>query len=116
MLREGGTYEIEFYLQPSNPVTRDNEILYGVQMNEAETVIYNEVDRDYRIGDREEAWSKGVLEQIRKQCAEVVGQKGENALRIYPLTPGFVLEKFVIYPKGYRIRESYLGPAETFHT
>ena len=116
MLREGGTYEIEFYLQPSNPVTRDNEILYGVQMNEAETVIYNEVDRDYRIGDREEAWSKGVLEQIRKQCAEVVCQKGENALRIYPLTPGFVLEKFVIYPKGYRIRESYLGPAETFHT
>ena len=113
-LKEEGVYEIVFYLQPSNPVTRENKILYGVQMNEGETVLLNEVDHTYRIGDREEAWSKGVLDQIRKQCVEFPCQKGENILRVYPLTPGFVLEKLLIYPKEFCIRESYLGPEETF--
>ena len=113
-LKEEGVYEIVLYLQPSNPVTRENKILYGVQMNEGETVLLNEVDHTYRIGDREEAWSTGVLDQIRKQCVEFPCQKGENILRVYPLTPGFVLEKLLIYPKEFCIRESYLGPEETF--
>lgn len=113
-LKEEGVYEIAFYMQPSNPVTRENKILYGVQMNGGKTVLLNEVDHTYRIGDREEEWSMGVLDQIRKQCVEFPCQKGENILRVCPLTPGFVLERLLIYPKGFCIRESYLGPEETF--
>ena len=56
----------------------------------------------------------GVLDQIRKQCVEFPCQKGENILRVCPLTPGFVLERLLIYPKGFFIRDIYLGPEESF--
>ena len=34
VLEESGTYEAEFYMQPSNPVTRENQLLYAVRINE----------------------------------------------------------------------------------
>ena len=92
VLEESGTYEAEFYMQPSNPVTRD-----------------------YQVGDQAEKWAEGVLSQIRRQTVSIKCRAGFNTLRVYHVTPGFVLEKIVIYPMGEKPEESYLGPAETYH-
>ena len=115
VLEESGTYEAEFYMQPSNPVTRENQLLYAVRINEEMTETVNAVEKDYQVGDQAEKWAEGVLSQIRRQTVSIKCRAGFNTLRVYHVTPGFVLEKIVIYPMGEQPEESYLGPAETYH-
>lgn len=115
VLEESGTYEAEFYMQPSNPVTRENQLLYAVRINEEMTETVNAVEKDYQVGDQAEKWAEGVLIQIRRQTVSIKCRAGFNTLRVYHVTPGFVLEKIVIYPMGEKPEESYLGPAETYH-
>ena len=115
VLEESGTYEAEFYMQPSNPVTRENQLLYAVRINEEMTETVNAVEKDYQVGDQAEKWAEGVLSQIRRQTVSIKCRAGFNTLRLYHVTPGFVLEKIVIYPMGEKPEESYLGPAETYH-
>lgn len=115
VLEESGTYEAEFYMQPSNPVTRENQLLYAVRINEEMTETVNAVEKDYQVGDQVEKWAEGVLSQIRRQTVSIKCRAGFNTLRVYHVTPGFVLEKIVIYPMGEKPEESYLGPAETYH-
>lgn len=64
VLEESGTYEAEFYMQPSNPVTRENQLLYAVRINEEMTETVNAVEKDYQVGDQAEKWAEGVLSQI----------------------------------------------------
>ena len=115
VLEESGTYEAEFFMQPSNPVTRENQLLYAVRINEEMTETVNAVEKDYQVGDQAEKWAEGVLSQIRRQTVSIKCRAGFNTLRVYHVTPGFVLEKIVIYPMGEKPEESYLGPAETYH-
>ena len=115
VLEESGAYEAEFYMQPSNPVTRENQLLYAVRINEEMTETVNAVEKDYQVGDQAEKWAEGVLSQIRRQTVSIKCRAGFNTLRVYHVTPGFVLEKIVIYPMGEKPEESYLGPAETYH-
>lgn len=115
VLEESGTYEAEFYMQPSNPVTRENQLLYAVRINEEMTETVNAVEKDYQVGDQAEKWAEGVLSQIQRQTVSIKCRAGFNTLRVYHVTPGFVLEKIVIYPMGEKPEESYLGPAETYH-
>lgn len=115
VLEESGTYEAEFYMQPSNPVTRENQLLYAVRINEEMTETVNAVEKDYQVGEQAEKWAEGVLSQIRRQTVSIKCRAGFNTLRVYHVTPGFVLEKIVIYPMGEKPEESYLGPAETYH-
>ena len=115
VLEESGTYEAEFYMQPSNPVTRENQLLYAVRINEEMTETVNAVEKDYQVGDQAEKWAEGVLSQIRRQTVSIKCRAGFNTLRVYHVTPGFVLEKIVIYPMGEKPEESYFGPAETYH-
>ena len=115
VLEESGTYEAEFYMQPSNPVTRENQLLYAVRINEEMTETVNAVEKDYQVGDQAEKWAEGVLSQIRRQTVSIKCRAGFNTLRVYHVTPGFVLEKIVIYPMVEKPEESYLGPAETYH-
>ena len=87
-----GGYVLTLYMQPSNPVANDQKLCYGVQNNGGEIRIYNAVPEGYRIGDQGEFWAKGVLDQIRRQEIPVSCRSGINRLRIYSVTPGFVLE------------------------
>ena len=91
VLEESGTYEAEFYMQPSNPVTRENQLLYAVRINEEMTETVNAVEKDYQVGDQAEKWAEGVLSQIRRQTVSIKCRAGFNTLRVYHVTPGFVL-------------------------
>ena len=85
------------------------------KINEEMTETVNAVEKDYQVGDQAEKWAEGVLSQIRRQTVSIKCRAGFNTLRVYHVTPGFVLEKIVIYPMGEKPEESYLGPAETYH-
>ena len=86
------------------------------KLGEAGNLIETVRGVGYRIGDQGEFWAKGVLDQIRRQEIPVSCRSGINRLRIYSVTPGFVLEKLLIRPEGTDVPESYLGPKETYHT
>lgn len=113
VVSEAGTYELELYMNPSNPVTNDPTLACGIQMNEADPMIVNTVPDDYRVDDGN--WASGVLNHIRKYRTKINCQEGLNKLKIYAVSPGFVLEKLVIYPEGKQPADSYLGPTETYY-
>ena len=69
---------------------------------------------DVKIGDHQPVWARGVLYQIRCLSVPVQLEQGINTIRVTPVTPGFVLEKIVIYPHGNKPAEAYLGPTETY--
>ncbi|MFA9556279.1 glycosyl hydrolase 115 family protein [Evansella sp. AB-rgal1] len=113
VVQEEGSYELEFYMQPSNPVTKDSTIYCGIQVNEDDINIVNTLPKGYRVEG--EDWDDGVLDNIRRYTSKINCQAGLNTLRVYAVSPGFVLEKLVIYPVGKAPAASYLGPTETYY-
>lgn len=113
VVQEGGVYEVELYMNPSNPVTKENTIACGIQVNENEINVENTLPEGYRVEDKD--WDAGVLDNIRRHTSQITCQEGLNKLRIYAVSPAFVLEKLVIYPEGKKPANSYLGPTETYY-
>ncbi|MBO4337302.1 MAG: glycosyl hydrolase 115 family protein, partial [Lachnospiraceae bacterium] len=119
-------YEVTVYMAPCNPATTDNKLLYGISAapgdlsgskewdEEIETV--NAIPDGFRVGDGNELWYSGVLDNIRKSTSRVIFAQGLNTLRLYAVTPGFIPEKIVICEAGENLPESYLGPGETYRT
>ena len=66
------------------------------------------------MGDGNEPWERGVLDNIRITDTVMEFKEGINELVIGALSPGFVLEKIIIFPEGTQLPYSYLGPSETF--
>lgn len=110
---EEGLYEVELYMQPSNPVNMDNTLYYGIQANEEEATLVNTIPEGYYVGSS--LWDERVLDNIHRHSTKISCKAGLNTLRIYALSPGFVLEKLTIYPEGNKPAESYLGPTETYY-
>jgi len=113
VVQEAGVYEVELYMQPSNPVTKDGTLFCGIQANEHDINIVNVLPEGYRVDDQN--WAAGVLTNIHKYISSINCKAGLNTLRIYAVSPGFVLEKLVIYPEGKKPANSYLGPTETYY-
>ncbi|WP_416151703.1 glycosyl hydrolase 115 family protein [Salipaludibacillus sp. HK11] len=112
-VQESIQYEVELYMQPSNPVTKDGSIFCGIQVNDGDINIVNTLPEGYRVDD--DTWASGVLDNIRRQSSRINCKEGLNILCIYAVSPGFVLEKIVIYPEGKKPANSYLGPTETYY-
>lgn len=115
VLEDAGEYEIDFYLAPSNPVTNEKQILFGLQLNEAPIGLMNAIPDSFKVEDRNACWEEGVLENIRITRGVVECEAGLNTLRVYACSPGFVLERIVIFKISKKPAESYLGPAETYY-
>lgn len=112
-VKQAGVYELELYMQPSNPVTKEDTLFCGIQANEDDINIVNVLPEGYRVNDQN--WGAGVLNNIRKHCSRINCNEGLNTLRIYAASPGFVLEKLVITSEGEKPAPSYLGPTETYY-
>lgn len=114
IVQEAGAYEVELHMQPSNPVTTDNTIYYSLQANDGPIEVKNAIPKGQNVGDSNHEWAAGVLNNIRRHSSEIVCNAGLNKVRVYAVSPGFVLEKLVIYPAGRKPPESYLGPVESY--
>jgi hypothetical protein len=106
-------YNLCFYLNPSNPVTQENKLQFTFTINNRLTLV-DVVDSSFAVGDDQEPWSTDVTNNIRIVKSLVPCIQGVNQLIIQPVTPGFVLEKIVLYPANTTIAYSYLGPPETY--
>ncbi|MEC1523273.1 glycosyl hydrolase 115 family protein [Neobacillus niacini] len=113
VVQEAGVYELELCMQPSNPVTTEHTLFCGIQANEDIINILNTLPEGYRVDDQN--WAAGVLSTIRRYCSSINCTAGLNTLRIYAVSPGFILEKLVINREGKKPANSYLGPTETYY-
>ena len=68
----------------------------------------------YAIGDGQEFWGRGVLSNIRQKDITLDLREGLNEITIGALSPGYVLEKIVLWPEGREPQYSGLGPVQTF--
>lgn len=108
-------YELELYQAPSNTAHRDHRLYVGIQINEEEIQLENTVSDQFRsldLGCIE--WIHAVTDNIRIYRTKVFCKEGENRLRIYAVSPFFVLEKLVLHQKGNPLAKSYLGPSESY--
>lgn len=101
-------------MQPSNPVTTENRLQYAVSVNGVPMQILDAVTDDFKIGDHQPVWARGVLDQIRRRSVPVQLEQGINTIRVTPVTPGFVLEKIVIYPHETNRQKPILNETETY--
>ena len=124
MVDKEDEYEVRLYMAPSNPPYQDNKITYGISSaagdlagsgrwdEEIETV--NVIPDDFKVGDEQWYWARGVLDNIRISTSRIIFHKGINTLRIYASSPCFVLERIIVCEAGAMLPESYLGPKETY--
>lgn len=112
VLPEDGEYEVTFQTAPSNPISKKNQLRFGVQWNQEEVSVVNTVDeKTYRGGERAcEAWANGVLDNIHELQVCKYGQKGKNELTVYACDPAFVLERILIKKAGIPWKKGYMGP------
>ncbi len=120
-MEDEGEYEVDVYVTPANPVYKNNLLRYGVQVltdnlpyKGANIQYINTVGSGFAVGDDNDEWKQGVLDNIRISPSLHEFAAGLNTLRIYACDPGFVLQKIVIYKKDERPAGSYLGPNETY--
>jgi len=110
-VKKAGVYNFNFYSNPSNPVSKDNKLQFLVEVNGEKNLI-DAVPDNFEVGKA--SWSSEILNNIRFSKAKMQCKKGLNTLRIYPVTPGFVLEKIIISEPGSILRASFLGPEESY--
>lgn len=106
-----GILKVDFYMNPSNPATKDNNFRFGAAVN-GKKVLIDVVDKNFAVGDNQEPWGTDVTNNIRVKSAYFDCKEGLNTLEVYAVTPNFVLEKIVMYTQDNEkyIKPSYLGP------
>ncbi|MBO4904532.1 MAG: glycosyl hydrolase 115 family protein [Lachnospiraceae bacterium] len=96
IISRAGKYRVRLFTSPANPEGADQKILFGISTLDADLSRVNMLPDDYRQGPGNEAWERGVIENIRIREVVMFFNEGVNSLRIGAISPGFVLEKIEI--------------------
>lgn len=114
VVREEGIYHLEIWQAPSNPLTKESRICFGLSVNQKDFGKIPSVSPNYKAGEPDDAqWRRGVMEQVRKTSVTVHFKQGLNQIEIYAADPEFVLEGIFISKN--ELKNSYLGPAISYH-
>lgn len=114
ILPKAGKYAVRFYTSPSNPPAGDGKILFGIASGNGALTEVNMLPEGFKVGPDDRDWIKGIVDNVRILEGTMDFAEGLNLLCIGAISPGFVLEKIVIYPEDVDLPYSYLGPSETF--
>lgn len=114
-LDEAGSMNFDFYLSPLNPVSKKNLLQFVAEVNGAK-ILKDVVPPTFAVGDDQQPWGNDITNNIRISTVTAPCKAGLNILRVYPVTPAFVLEKIVIHAENKPMPYSYLGAPETYRT
>lgn len=103
----------DFYQSPLNPVSKANVLRFAVEVNGTK-ITKDALPASFAVGDSQEPWGQEVTNDIRVSTVTAPCRKGLNVLRVYAVTPSFVLEKIVIHKEREKMPYSYLGARETY--
>ena len=109
-----GRYTLRLMTNPGNPPSRIAELYCGVAVNGGKRKKINTIRDGFAVGDGNDIWSKGVLDNLRTTEVEVDLNEGANTIDISAISPNFVLTKLVLFKEGNAPMDSYLGPTETY--
>lgn len=114
-IANAGNYNVELWVSPVNSLVNKRALRAEISSGKQDKVI-NILDADFRGGDYNDyRWSQAVMNQIHIVGTEMEFEAGAQELTIGALEAGMVLERIVIYPKGKKLKTSYLGPMESFY-
>lgn len=113
-VKEAGTYNMEFFTAPNNPVVYKGKMCVGLGINDAEYQVVNMIPDEGYIPWISDDWADGVLSHIHKSTVAISLKQGENTISIKAMDPAVVFQKFVIVKDGVTVPESYLGPTESY--
>ena len=112
LLETPGEYTVEVWTTLTNSVERQKNLRFTVN-EKVLTAVSAQFDAG-NSGDQE--WCSGVLDNIRKTNCELEFASGVQEIIIQPLEAGLIVERILIYKRGHKLPESYLGPKESFCT
>lgn len=115
-LAKAGDYRVEVWTSPSNSLVHGKEVALEIRAGEAmprKLQILSPAYRGGEPGDR--VWSKGVLDHIRVTETVLTFEQGLQTLTIGALSSGVMLERILIYPADQELKQSYLGPVESYY-
>ncbi|MBQ1849670.1 MAG: glycosyl hydrolase 115 family protein [Lachnospiraceae bacterium] len=115
VLPEAGKYRVELWTSPVNSLVNNRALRVHLE-NGSQSKNVNILNPSYRGGDyNDPKWSAAVMNQIHVVGTEMNFEEGEQFLSIGALEAGVVLERILIYPANKKMKESYLGPLESFY-
>ena len=113
-VKEEGTYSLELFTAPNNPVVYKGKMCVGVGVNGKGYQVVNTIPDEGYIPWVSADWAEGVLSHIHKAQTLITLKQGVNKIEIKAMDPAVVLQKLVIAKEGVTVPESYLGPKESY--
>ncbi len=113
-LEQEGEFALTAYFAPTNNLSKESRLKFGISFDNLAPTVVNTLPDNFAAGNHDnEAWCKGVLENIHTATTAHRLEKGLHLLRIYGLDAGLVLQKLVL-SKG-TLPYSYFGPKESYY-
>ena len=110
-----GEYELTFYLAATTPVVYERIQCIGYSVNDGEVIKENTVEDPSRQFFLSPQWTKEAYSNIKLHHSRISLVQGKNILRFYGMSPAIVLERIVIRREDVPVKESYLGPKESYY-
>lgn len=117
-ITDEGSYKLQSYLAPSNPVDSGNiSMKYGIEVDGGSAKVVDTISSSYVAGTwKDSLWSAGVKNNIHTLTSDIGKlDEGVHTIRIYAIDPALVFQKFVLYPDNNTPKSSYLGPQESYY-
>ena len=120
--------EYRMYLFAAGPVTTrltlgpilnfapDRGVRLAVSFDDQPPQVVTVVPQGYNAQNGNRDWEQAVRDNARLvTTSQTIASPGYHTLKIWMVDPAVVLEKIVVTTSGTALRESYLGPEESFH-
>lgn len=91
-----GDYSVHVFTNPTNPPFMDNklEFVYSVNGSTPETI--NTVSPSFKVGDNQEEWYKGVINNTRITTFTAHLNKGKNEIKLDAASIGLVFQRVCV--------------------
>ncbi len=111
-----GDYQVELWVSPTNSLQNKRPLRVELSTSQGDKHLVQILSESYRGGENsDEEWCEGVLNQIRVAKAKLSFKEGLQELTVAALEAGLVLERVLIYPMDRQLKQSYLGPWESYY-
>ncbi len=109
-----GTFEVEATVGPTLNFVHGRALQYAASFDDEAPQMVTVVPANFNAQNGNRNWEESVRNNCRKlKSTHTVSKPGSHTLKIWMVDPGVVLEKIVVNTGG--VRQSYLGPPESFH-
>jgi hypothetical protein len=108
-----GTFDVTAIFAPTLNFAPERGQRYGISFDDQPPQIVTLVPENYDARNGNADWEKTVSDNVRfSKTSHVLLSPGYHTLKIWMVDPGPVLQKIIVNTGG--LRQSYLGPPESF--